>query len=149
MPEQADMDSLRKRIDNDAFAKLVGIEYEEVRGGYCRARMKIGPKHLNLFDAPHGGAVFTLADAVFAGSCNGYGEMAVAVSVTIDYMTPVRLGTVLVAEGTEISRTRKIGHYNLEIKNEAGDLVSRAKGTAYFLGKTVTEWENMRKEKGD
>lgn len=139
-----DLDILRERLESDSFAKMLGIEYEEVRGGYCRARMKIDKKHLNLLNNPHGGAIFTLADAVFAGSCNGHGELAVAVTVTIDYIAPVAENTMLIAEGIEIHKTRKIGHYKLEVRKETGELVANAKGTAYFMGKTFSEWKEKK-----
>ncbi len=147
MSYEKDLEILKNLLANDSFAAENGIEYEEVSDGYCRAKMKVTPKHLNFLKAPHGGAVFTLADAVFAGSCNAHGELAVAVSVTIDFMSAVKEGAVLVAEGSLISRTRKIGHYRLEVKDGEGNLVSQAKGTAYFLGKTFTEWEKAQKEK--
>ncbi len=141
MSEKRDIEILKSRLDQDAFARSLGIEYEEVRGGYCRVSMTVRRDHLNFLGAPHGGALFGLADASFAGSCNSHGELAVAVSVTIDYIAPVKEGTILVAEGTEISRTRKIGHYRLEVRTESGELVANAKGTAYFLGETFSEYE--------
>ena len=147
MDERKDLDILKELLDHDTFVRNTGIKYEEVRGGYCRVRMTVGKEHLNFLGAPHGGAVFTVADAAFAGSCNGHGELAVAVSVTVDFMAPVKEGTVLVGEATEIHRTRKIGHYRLEVRTESGELVSQAKGTAYFLGKTFTEWEKNQKSK--
>ena len=146
MDDDRNLDILKNLLDRDAFAKKLGIEYEETRGGYCRVKMKVLKEHLNFLGAPHGGALFSIADAAFAGSCNGHGELAVAVSVTVDYLAPVAKGTILVAEGIEIQRTRKIGHYKLEVRTEGGELVANAKGTAYFLGKTFTEWEENQKK---
>ena len=98
MAERKDIDILRELLDKDAFVRNNGISYEEVRGGYCRVRMTVGKEHLNFLGAPHGGAVFTVGDAAFAGSCNGHGELAVAVSVTVDFVyrpVPLRIGAAV------------------------------------------------------
>jgi len=147
MAENKDLEILKGLLNSDAFAQNVGIKYEEVRGGYCRVRMTVGKQHLNFLSNPHGAAVFAVADAAFAGSCNGHGELAVAVTVTVDFLAAVKEGTALIGEATEIHRTRKIGHYRLEVRTDSGELAAQAKGTAYFLGKTFTDWEKSQKGK--
>ena len=39
----------------------------------------------NFHGSPHGGAIFSLADFAFGGACNGHGEPAVALTVTIQF----------------------------------------------------------------
>ena len=47
---------------NDHFAGKVGIELIEVRPGYSKAQVTIGPQHLNAGHRTQGGVLFTLAD---------------------------------------------------------------------------------------
>ena len=41
---------------------------------------------VNFHGSPHGGLIFSLADFAFGGACNGHGEPAVALTVTIESM---------------------------------------------------------------
>ena len=60
------MDSLKKIVKNDKFAKLVGVKLLDVSEGYATAEMTLTDNHLNGLGIAHGGAIFTLADLVFA-----------------------------------------------------------------------------------
>ncbi len=55
------MDKIREFFKRDKFAELAGIELLEVSPGTAKARMTIGPQHLNGVDIVHGGAIFTLS----------------------------------------------------------------------------------------
>ncbi|MEI8191353.1 MAG: PaaI family thioesterase, partial [candidate division NC10 bacterium] len=67
MPSQAS-DQIFATISRDPFAKLVGIEYQEMRSGYGRTAMTVTPQTLNSHGIPHGGAIFSLADSAFAAA---------------------------------------------------------------------------------
>jgi acyl-CoA thioesterase len=75
---------------------------------------------VNFQGAPHGGVIFTLADVAFAGACNAYGEDAVALSVTIDFLAQAPVGAVLVAEAHERRQGRRAGFYEVTVTTEDG-----------------------------
>ena len=75
--------SIRERVGGDPYAASLGIELLDLEPGYCRAAMRLAPHMVNFHGAPHGGAIFSLADHAFSGACNAHGEAAVALSVTI------------------------------------------------------------------
>ena len=95
-PEVAD------RIRADPWARAVGIEFVELRRGYCRLRLRLQPHMVNFQGFPHGGVIFTLADVAFGAACNSHGEPAVALSVTINYLAAVTPDATLVAEAREV-----------------------------------------------
>jgi acyl-CoA thioesterase len=124
------MDTLTQFVSNDRFARLLGIEMTEYGGGSARASMAVGSQHLNSAGTVHGGAIFSLADAVFSAASNSHGTLALAINVSISVFKAVRNGT-LTAEGREVSRNPKLATYLVEVKDESGDAVALFQGTVY------------------
>lgn len=124
------MDIMKIFSRNDSFAKHAGVELLEVSKGKAKAQLKITKEHLNSFGTVHGGAIFTLADSVFAVACNSHGTVAVAINVNISYVKAVSEG-ILTAEAEEISLNPKIGNYLINITDQDGDLVAVFQGMAY------------------
>lgn len=124
------MEDLKKFVDNDRFARHLGIELLEYSEGKARARMEIRPHHLNSAGTLHGGAIFSLADAVFSAASNSHGTLAVAINVDISYFKAVKNGT-LIAEAEEISLNPKLATYLIRVENEKGDAIALFQGTVY------------------
>src|ERR671932_2887990 len=102
--QQGDADiapELFARLAADPLAAHLGIALEEVRPGYARAAMTVGPQLLNAVGMAHGGATMALLDVVHAAVSNRHGTVAVAQDVHTEFLTPGRTGERLVAEGTE------------------------------------------------
>lgn len=123
MAEQAS-EQLFKAISNDSFARMVGIEYQEVRPGYGRTAMTVTPQMLNALGIPHGGAIFSLADSAFAAASNSHGQVAVALSMSINFLAAAAPGTRLVAEAQELRKGYRAGFYQITVTSEAGDPIA-------------------------
>jgi acyl-CoA thioesterase len=120
-------------FDQDRFAGGNGMRVVEVRPGFARAEMTVGPSHLNAVGILQGGALFTLADLAFAGASNSHGVVAVACQADITYFKAVETGR-LTAVAEEISRTRKLSTCLVRIVDEGDELVALFKGVAYIKG---------------
>lgn len=116
---------------HDLFARHSGIELLEVETGWARARMKIEPYHFNGANTVHGGAIFTLADFVFAVASNSHGTMAMGINTSISYVKAALSGT-LYAEAEEQSRNPKLATYTVNITDDSGDLVALFQGMVYL-----------------
>ena len=143
-----DYDQIARRIKEDPFARSLGIEVLELGAGYSRATMIVGEHMLNFCGIPHGGAIFTLADAAFAAAANSHGQVAVALNVSTSFLAAVPVGTRLYAEATEESLGRRTALYRLAVTAEDGTLVALCHGTVYrknqaLLGEAQRE-ENSR-----
>jgi acyl-CoA thioesterase len=86
---------------------------------------------LNFHGIPHGGAVFSLADAAFAAASNSHGQTALALSMTISYLAAAAAGTRLVAEAQELRRGHRAGFYQITVKTEGGDLVATCQAVVH------------------
>lgn len=132
-------EKLRAMMERDPFAQSLGIELTELTPGFAKAKMTLRPSDLNFFGYVHGGAVFSLMDYVFSAASNSHNEMAVAVSMSVQYVNASEPGGVLWAEAKEIDRSRKLGLYELTVRDEAGKLICRSDGRVYRIGKTIVE----------
>jgi acyl-CoA thioesterase len=126
------MDKIKSFFEeNDRFAKSVGIELLEIGEGYSKARMAIRKEHLNAVATGHGGAIFTLADFVFAVAVNSHGTIAVAINANISYIKGVREGDVLTAEAMETASNAKLAVCAVTVTDQTGVLVASFQGTAF------------------
>lgn len=124
-------------IANDGFSKLLGLEIDEVREGYCRLHYTVRTDMLNGFSIIHGGAVFSASDSAFAFACNSHGRVTVALDVSITFTRAARAGEILTVEAKEVHLGYKTGVYDIRTTNEAGEVIALFKGTAYRTSKVV------------
>ncbi|MBN1977847.1 MAG: hydroxyphenylacetyl-CoA thioesterase PaaI [Anaerolineae bacterium] len=125
------LEQILQRIEQDPFARFLGIELLELCEGYSKTTLVVKDHMLNFHGLPHGGVIFSLADAAFAAACNSYGQVAVALHVDISFLDAVEVGTRLVAEAAEEHLGGRTGLYRLAVTREDGALVALAHGTAY------------------
>jgi len=125
------MEKIKKFFQReDLLARHLGIELLDVGPGTARAGMKIQPCHLNGVRVVHGGAIFSLADFAFAAASNSHGTISVAANVNISFVKAARTGS-LYAQARELSRTRKLSNYAIDVTDEQGNLIAVFNGLAY------------------
>lgn len=111
--------ALSQYLRDDPLAAHLGIEVEQIRPGYARARMAVRAETLNAHGVAHGGATMTLADVVFAAASNSHGQQALAVDLHTEFLSAGALGEVLVAEAEELHRTRRMAVYRVGVIAES------------------------------
>lgn len=124
------MDTLKKFVQKDHFAAHLGVEMLEYGDGRARAKMTLQKHHLNSAGMTHGGAIFSLADAVFSAASNSHGTLAVAINVSISFFKAVKEGD-LFAEGREVSRNPKLATYIIDVTDGQGQAIALFQGTVY------------------
>lgn len=116
--------------DQDMFARHAGIELLEVGPGRARSRMKIAPYHYNGARTVHGGAIFTLADFVFAVASNSYGTLAMGINTSVSFVKAATGGT-LYAEAREEARSTRLATYSVHVTDDDNDVVAIFQGTVF------------------
>ncbi|MEK6742091.1 MAG: PaaI family thioesterase [Nitrospirota bacterium] len=124
------MDAMKKFVQQDQFARHLGVEVLEHGKGAAKARMEIGRHHLNSAGMVHGGAIFSLADAVFSIASNSHGTLAVAINVSISFFKSVTSGT-LTATAEEVSINPKLATYLITVTDDTGNKIALFQGTVY------------------
>jgi acyl-CoA thioesterase len=130
------LDQIFRQISQDPFVRFLGIELLELREGYSRVTMTVGEHMLNFHGIPHGGVIFSLADAAFAAAGNSYGQTAVALNVNISFLSAAPVGARLYAEATEESLGRRTALYRMAVTTDDGTLVALCHGTVYRKSET-------------
>ncbi len=129
---------LKEFFVNDRFAAMIGAELVEISEGYAKARMLVTPEHLNATGYCQGGALFTLADLAFAAAVNSHGQVTVAISSNMTYVSNVQSGWVF-AEAREVVDHRKIPYCEVRITSEDGKLLAILNSSAYRMKKSLEE----------
>ncbi len=122
------------RARRDRFMALLEAELVEADAGYAVVRAKVGSEHLNFNGSCHGGFTFALADMAFGLASNSHGLLAAGIDAHVTYLTAAYEGDVLTATAREISRSRRVGTYGVDITRDDGRAVARFTGTVMVMG---------------
>jgi len=108
-------------IASDPFCATLGIELTNLGSGTARTELTVREELLNFHGTPHGGAVYSLADAAFAAASNADGDTALALETNISYLSAAEVGDTLVAVAEREDETRRTGSYRVGIRVEGGE----------------------------
>jgi acyl-CoA thioesterase len=134
VPQQQTADLVRERLfESDQASKALGMRIVEVTPGSALLTMAVREDMLNGHRMCHGGLIATLADSAFAFACNSYNEMTVASGFAIELLAPGRLGDLLSARCTEVSRAGRTGVYDTEVTNQRGERIAMFRGRSYTI----------------
>jgi len=122
---------LEKLAGRDAWLNSLGIALVDTAAGRVTLEMTVRAEHINFNGTCHGGVLFSLADTAFGLASNAGGVIAAAVHADIAFCAPVKLGERLVAEALEVSRSRRVGTYRVDIAC-AGQTVATFTGTVHI-----------------
>ncbi len=131
-------DLVARCLAHDGFAAHLGFELVAAGMGTATVRMQIGAQHVNFNGRCHGGAIFSLADMALGLACNGYGTIAALIDGHISLAAGVEQGAWIVAHALEVSRTRKIAVYRVDVtRADDGSHIGNVSGTVYRTDKPV------------
>ena len=116
----------------DPYVVATGMRCTHAAAGEAEVRLALGADHLNFMGTCHGGVVFALADTAFGLAANSHGTMAAGIDAHITYQQAAQAGDTLVARAREVSRTRRLAVYRVEVEREDGQSVSSFTGTVYL-----------------
>jgi acyl-CoA thioesterase len=127
----------------DAASKdFLQMELLACEPGRARMRMTVRAPMLNGHRICHGGLIFTLADSTFAFACNSHNKVTVAAGCSIEFLKPAQLGDVLTCEGVEQVLQGRHGIYDMQVRNQRGEVVAMFRGkSAQIQGTVIPEEE--------
>jgi len=128
---------VNQMMENDLFSQWLGIEIIEVKEGYSKTKMTIRKEMMNGLGIVHGGIAFSLADSTFAFACNNRNNLSVALDTSINFLKPVHIADVLIAEAKEIHNGKSTGLYQITIRNQNDHVVALFKGTCFRTNKKL------------
>jgi LAO/AO transport system ATPase/phenylacetic acid degradation protein PaaD len=136
----AHADEVRQRLERlaaaDAFARVLGVRLLDGGPGRARIEMSVRAEHLNFNGSCHGGVIFAFADCAFGLASNSHGHIAAGIDAHITYQAAAGLGDRLTATASEVSRSRKLAVYRIDVAGAGGKPISSFTGTVYVTTKT-------------
>ena len=124
-------------LEHDLFSQWLGIHIIYIKEGYSKIQMTVRPEMINGFGIVHGGIAFSLADSAFAFACNNRNVLSVALDTSINFLKPVEVADVLIAEAIEIHNGKSTGLYHITITNQKENIVAVFKGTCFRTQKPL------------
>ncbi len=123
---------------SDRASQGLGMQVTAIGPGTCTMTMSVREDMLNGYGNCQGGLMTALADSCFAFACNAYNEITVAAGFDVQIVAPSQLGDVLTATAVEISKTGRLGVYDVDVRNQRDDRVLAFRGRSYTMkGKPV------------
>ena len=113
------------------FWALLGLELLEIKKGWARVRLPVEAKLTNAIGLVHGGAIFAAADSAVGMALVGMtrrDENISTLEMKINYLKPVT-GGVLIAEAEIIHRGSQTAIGDVEVRDEAQQLISKGLAT--------------------
>lgn len=126
-----------------AFANAMNIKILDLDKGYAKTIMELKAQHKNSMGITHGGAIFAIVDTTLGVATTAYGTCAVTAAANISYIKPAINGP-LIAEAREISKTRKLGTYEVKVFDSDENLIAVAQATMYRKDKPYPPVEDNK-----
>jgi acyl-CoA thioesterase len=137
---QEHIDIVKKLFQSDKYAGFLGIVLDELTDDTVQMHMQVREDMLNMFNRPHGGAIYALADAAFSVLGNNTNNLSVALNCSITYHASPDLGTILIGEGEILSTTGRTVAclFKVYMENEGmRTLVATMLSVGYRTGKPI------------
>jgi len=124
-------DELRDRIAADPYCATLGIDLLALEPGRAVTALTVTDDLVNFHDTPHGGAIYSLADAAFAAASNSHGETALALETNISYLEAVDVGETLTATAEETHLADRTAEYEVVVTDGDDERVATFRGRVY------------------
>lgn len=120
-------------IPQGGYAQLIGYRIAEWRPDHATMSLEVDGRHLNRSGVAHGGVLSTLVDTAcgYAGchcTVPGHVRRAMTLTLTTQFLAPVRAGTTLTATANVVGGGRSLFFSACELHDGEGRLVGRGEG---------------------
>ena len=129
------------------IAKLLEMRITQVEDGRVTMQMPVDGRYANPIGTLHGGILCDLADAAmgtaFATTCEA-SDSYTTVELKCNYLRPV-WNSLLTATAWVVSRGKRIGLAECEVRDEAGRLIAKLSSTLIVLQGEAAKGREIRK----
>ena len=124
-------------LNEGTMMETLGVEYIDVREGYVYARMFVKKELSQPYGMLHGGASMALAESIGGVGSAYYFDIEDYVirgmQMSANHVKAAKVGTYVYATATILPKGRQTHVWNIDIKNEDGELVSTCRLTNFVF----------------
>ncbi len=128
-----DLQDVVRKADQSPFAQLTGVTITHTEPGRAVAQMTVAQKHVNMYAATHGGALFALADHATSVAGNSLGRQAVMTHFYMTFFKNPRVGQTITAEAVMIHAGKRVGQAEITVRDDEGQTLAQCQAGAVFL----------------
>ena len=132
-------DVLQEFYKQNPYVEFLKISIDEVKAGQVVLGMDREKFHTNFYELSHGGALMSLADTAMGAACLSCNKKVVTLSFDMNFIKGAPLGTEIKATGRVIHNGSRTMVCETDMINEDGELLCKATGTFFVVGKLVEE----------
>ncbi len=137
---QKHLEVVRKQFEGDSYATSLGIILDELTDDTIKMHMQLREDMLNMYNRPHGGIIYSLADVAFSVLGNNKNNISVGLDCSITYHASPDPGTMLIVEGKILTNSRRTAAFLFDVymeKDGIRALVATMKSVSYRTGKPI------------
>src|SRR4029079_11534409 len=108
--------------------------------GWAEVELPTGDATANIAGTVHGAVIAAAADCAFETACNSYGRICVAVSLNGQFTASAPSGTMLRAVASEISRSRTLASYRVDVTERSTPGAERLVAWFQAVAHRSREW---------
>ena len=134
------LEVVKKQFERDNYAKSLGIILDKLTDDAIQMHVQLREDMLNMYNRPHGGIIYSLADVAFSVLGNNKNNISVGLDCSITYHASPDPGTMLVVEGKILSNSRRTAAFLFDVYTEKEGmriLVATMKSVSYRTGKSI------------
>ena len=124
-------------LNEGTMMETLGIEYLEVKEGFVYARMFVKKELSQPYGMLHGGASMAMAESIGGVGSAVYVDIETYVirgmQMSANHVKAAKVGSYVYATATILHKGRQTHVWNIDIKNEDGDLVSTCRLTNFVF----------------
>ena len=137
---QEHLDVVKRQFEKDNYSKSLGIVLDTLTDDTIQMHVQLREDMLNMYNRPHGGIIYSLADVAFSVLGNNKNNISVGLECSITYHASPDPGTVVVVEGKILSNSRRTAAFLFDVFTEKEGmriLVATMKSVSYRTGKPI------------
>ena len=109
------MNNLKEQLDRDPYMNFLGAKFDFVEDGSAICSLVITEQMFNFLGVPHGGMIFSLADAALSAACNSDHMPSYAIDINCSFFKMTSAGDKLIAKADRINTTKRTGYYRIDV----------------------------------
>ncbi len=127
MPDN--VEDLRAQEGAEPVARFLNSRLVELKPGYAKVSLRVGPEHLNFNGLVFGGIIMSVVDEAFAYATNSLVRPSYASQLNIHFLNGPAVNDVLIAECQVLKSGRRVGVSEMVVTTQDGKMIAKATGT--------------------
>ena len=118
---------------------FLGVEIIPTDDGCARLELDVELQHSNPYNILHGGVMTTMADTAMGAACLMYNKKVVTVSITLEFMHSVPIGTRIITDAKVLNAGRHIFICECNLIDSSGKIYAKAHATFYAISNAIED----------